>query len=268
MSNKGRPTRVTWGNRLVKLAVAMLAVGGCLAISAGAAGAAEVIYNNTNTVPMTINGSPNTDTFSEGFECCGNKTIGGEIKTAGSAKTIKSIATQVDVFRCQEGVYYFENCHSKPSKKFAQVYRVKVYEVTGTNERGALITSSEVEAKLHFRPTTNTSCPATGEGKGYGPNCDVGGYLQTVKFAHFPYSVLPNNGLAIVEFSTTPEGDLNVGFEESYVEYKNGEYIGQPGSGAPAVGSEPDPTEIFKNGLASGPGYEGAQPVIEIKAKQ
>ncbi len=53
-------------NRAAKLAVAMLAAAVFMAVAAGAASAStEVIYNNTNTVPATVNGFPNQDTFSE-----------------------------------------------------------------------------------------------------------------------------------------------------------------------------------------------------------
>ena len=250
-----------------KLAVAILATTVLVAVGAGGASAAEVIYNNMNTVPATVNGSPNLDTFSEGFECCGNKSIGGEIQTAGAARTIKSLAVQVDSFKCEEGVYYFENCRTSRNKKFSQTFTVKVYEVTGANRRGTPLAEATTTAKIPYRPTTNVSCPATGEGKGFGPNCDVGGYLATVKFKRLPYNVLPHSGRALVEFETTPEGDVNIGLEESYKEYTGGEYIGEPGSGAPTVGSEPDPSALFRNGVAVSPGYEGAQPVMEVIAK-
>lgn len=261
-------------NRAAKLAVAILAAAVFMAVAAGAASAStEVVYNNTNTVPATVTSSlgtfPNEDTFSEGFSCCGNHTIGGEIKVAGTAKTIKSMTVQVDSFRCEEGEYNLENCRSRPGKKFHQAFSVKVYEVTGTHERGPLIAEASTSSKIPFRPTTNVTCPATGEGKGFGSNCDVGGYLATVKFKHFSYNVLPNSGLAIVEFATPSEGDVNIGLEESYKEYDVGtsEYIGIPGSVPPAVGTEPDAEALFRNGLAVGPGYEGAQPVVEVTAK-
>ncbi len=209
-------------------------------------------------------------TPSEGFDCCGNTSIGGEIKAGGVNRTIKSLTVQVDSFQCEQGVYNLENCRSREGKKFRQTFTAKVYAVTGTNERGALLAEAEATAKIPYRPTTNVTCPPTGEGKGFGPNCDVGGFLATVKFKHFSYNVLPASGLAIVEFATTPEGDVNIGMEESYVKYNVGpeEYEGAPGSGAPTMGTEPDPGALFRNGLAVGPGYAGAQPVMEISAKR
>ena len=61
------------------VAVALMATG-CLAITAGAASAAtpQVAYNNLNTVPVTVNGFPNTDTSSEDYEYF---PVGNQIET-------------------------------------------------------------------------------------------------------------------------------------------------------------------------------------------
>lgn len=258
------------------LATALLAIG-LLCVGTGAASAgAEVIYDNINTVATMVNGHANEDTFSECFECNGHKSVGGEIELGGTDRTIKSLTTQVDSFLCENyaegGAYNTEGCRSKPNKKFMEPMTVKVYEVTGVNQRGSLLAESTTTAKIPYRPTTKLNCPSTGEGKGFGANCDVGGVLGTVKFKHFAYNVLPATGKVIVELETATRGEgvVNVGLEESYKEYDvaTSEYIGQVGSGAPAKGAEPLPGQIFANGLATGSGFEGAQPVFEIVAKK
>jgi hypothetical protein len=264
--------------RFAKSLAATLVVAGslCAGVATASAGA-EVIYNNLNTVATTVNAFPNEDTFSECFACNGHQSVGGEVELGGTDRTIKSLTAEVDSFLCENyaegGAYNSEGCRSKPKKKFTEAMTVKVYAVTGTNQRGALLAESSTVAKIPYRPTTKLNCPDTGEGRGFGPNCDVGGALGIVKFKHFAYNVLPAHGDVIVELNTGARGEgvVNVGLEESYKEYKAGEpepFIGELGTGMPSVGGQPLPEEIFANGDLRGPGYTGAQPVFEIVAKK
>ena len=125
------------------------------------------------------------------------------------------------------------------------------------------IASATATFKLHYRPTTNVSCPSTEEGKGFGTNCDVGGYLQTVKFKHFTpaNATLPARAIILLTAPTSPI--VNVGLQASYKEFAGGEFIEEPAIGNPAAGSDPLPEDVYVNGALTG-GYKGDQPVFEV----
>lgn len=253
--------------RLVKLAATTLVAIGCLAVSAGAASATttEVAYNNLNTVPSTVNGLPNEDTFSAypGYFSSGGG-FGGLVEFANTQGQLpKTLTTQLDVFACEHGTY-LENCITlKPGKAFKMQWTVGIYRTTPNHEPRELVTTATATFKLHYRPTTNTSCPATSEGLGFGPNCDVGGLLQTVTFKHFsPVAPLPERGIILLTAAASP--DVNVGLQSAYKEFSGGEFIAEPPVGAPAVGSDPLPEDAYVNGALNVGGWNGLQPVFEV----
>jgi len=253
-----------------RLGLAVALVLASFAVTAAGAGATEIAYNNFNTVPATVNGHPDEDTYSQDIE---GFPFGGMVETvATNSRLVKGLSAQLDVFACEHGVYYLENCYTlRPNKAFKQAWKAEIREVGPGNTVGALIAESKTEVKLHYRPTTNTSCPATGEGKGFGVNCDVGGYLQTVAFKQFTQTK-PLPSRVIVLFSSACgecEGkSVNVGLESAYKEFAGGEYISEPPAdgGIPALGSDPLPTEAFYKGVAQA-GWEDFQPVFKLELR-
>jgi hypothetical protein len=236
---------------------------GCSAIFAGAASASglETAYENLNTVPATVNGSPNTDTYSFDFEYF---PMGGQVELAKTAvRVIKNVSTQLDSFVCEHGVYSLEkSCLTlKSHKKFSMTWTAGIYEVGPGNSVGARLSSSTETFKLLFRPTTNESCPATVEGKGYGPNCDVGGFLNRVTFKRFhPAVSLPEKVIILLTNSCGGCSGMpvNVGLQASYKEFTGGSFVAEPptGGGVPAVGTDPIDEYVYLNGELVGPGHK------------
>ncbi len=266
---------------LTRLSVACASVLACAAtVAVGSANAGtQVAYNNLNTVPSTVNGKANEDTYSipyfDGFNA--GTGWGGQVQTVNTnGRVLKSITTQLDVFACERGEYQFENCYTiKPHKKFTQEWYVSVYEVGAGEEPGALVASGSTMAKLHYRPTTNVSCPATAEGKGFGPNCDVGGLLQTITFKHFTQSK-PLPAKAIVLLTNKCEAcagkSVNVGTFTSYKEYNSHlpePFVAEPpaNGGVPAVGSNPLPNSAYAFNKFEATGWGEYQPVFEVEVK-
>jgi hypothetical protein len=259
--------------RLKKLVLAFVAMLAFAVVSAGTAGAVtEVGYNNLNTVPATVNGKPNEDTYSQDYEgFMSGGMFGGQIETVlTNSRVVKSLTTEVDVFACEHGEYQLENCYTiKPNKKFAQTWTASIYEVGAGNEPGALIATAQTSAKLHYRPTTNVSCPATSEGKGFGPNCDVGGYRQTVVFKKFTVSKpLPIKAIVLLTNGCEACAGkiVNVGLQTSYKEFSGGNFVSEPpaNGGTPAVGADPLPESIYYNSKFEAAGWGGFQPVFEL----
>lgn len=256
--------------RLVTLAATTAAAVGCMAISAGAASAAtEVAYNNLNTVASTVNGHPNEDTYSAYSGYFSSGGFGGLVEFADvQHQQLSKLTTELDVFQCEHGVYSSENCYTpKPNKKFPDTWTVKIYRPASNHEELTLLTTGTATFKLHYRPTTNISCPNTPEGKGFGPNCDVGGYLQTVTFKHFSPAVsLPDRAIILLTSSASPV--VNVGLQASYKEYNTStdEFVEEPAIGLPARGSDPYPEDAYVNGTFES-GWAGFQPVFEVTTK-
>ncbi|MGD0454446.1 MAG: hypothetical protein ABSB69_12680 [Solirubrobacteraceae bacterium] len=256
----------------VKSVAAVLLAIGSLAVTAGGASAAptRVVYNNLNTVAPTVKGLPNEDTYSLDSE---NFPVGGMVEFTKRPGVLKSLTTEVDSFTCEHGVYSLENCYTaRPLKKFHYGMFAYIYEVGAHNEAIGPIASSFATFKLPYRPTTNVACPSTGEGKGFGPNCDVGGVRATVEFKRFaPTTVLPEK--AIIEITSAgdnPAGDIvNVGLQASYKEYAGGEFVEEPAAdgGVPEIGIDPLPEAIFTKGLINeAEDWRGFQPVFEVTA--
>ena len=258
--------------RRARLAAAVFA--GAITVMASAAGTAsaaptKVVYSNLNTVPATVNGKRNEDTYSAApFEF----PFGGMVEFTHRPGTIKGLTAQVDSFTCEHGQYNLENCYTgHPTKKFSYGLTAKIYEVGAGNEPGALVASSTESFKIPYRPTTNVSCPATGEGKGFGANCDVGGYLATVRFKRFtPSAVLPEKAIIMIAATEgdNPNDVVNVGLQTSYKEYEDGEYVPEPplNEGMPSIGSDPLPGDAFVRGKLAR-SQAGYQPVFQVTAK-
>lgn len=259
------------------LALASLTTLGCTAAmtAATASAATEVAYNNLNTVPSMVNGKTDEDTYSQDYEgFMGSGMFGGQIETVITNNRIaKSLTTQVDVFACEHGEYQLENCYTlHEQKKFTQEWTANIYEVGAGNEPGALVATAKTTAKLHYRPTTNVTCPATGEGKGFGANCDVGGFLQTVTFKKFTQTK-PIPLKAIVLLTNGCEACagkiVNVGVQTAYKEFTGGEFIAEPpaAGGVPAVGADPLPESIYYNSKFEATGWKEFQPVFKLEMR-
>lgn len=189
--------------------------------------------------------------------------------------SLKSISAQIDSFSCEVGEYHFENCYSpKEQKKFKLQLTASVYRIGDDNEpeQTPFATSTET-FRFPYRPTTNVSCPATGEGKGYGPNCDVGGILATIKFKHFApeQSALPERAIVLITSPSRSEWEthpVNVGLETSFKAFEAGMFVEEPpaNGGKPEIGSDPIPSDAYVGGKVE-EGWENFQPVLQVTAK-
>jgi hypothetical protein len=152
-----------------------------------------------------------------------------------------------------------------------------IYEVGAGEEPSTPIASSTERFKIRYRPTTNVSCPATPEGKGFGVNCDVGGYLQTITFKRFtPTAVLPEKAIIMITSteSDNPNDVVNVGEQTSYKEWDEALGPGYEGfipeppveEGIPSVGTDPLSEDLFVRGSLKHE-QAGYQPVFQVTAK-
>jgi hypothetical protein len=260
-----------------RLAAVAIAFAAAAINVAPASASVKVVYSNFNTVQPTVNGHPNEDTYSAApFEF----PFGGIVEFSHRPGILKSMSAQVDSFTCEHGTYNLENCYTANSnKKFSYELTASIYEVKEGDKEGALVATSTGKFKIPYRPTTNVTCPETPEGKGFGVNCDVGGYLATVKFKAFSPggAVLPERAIVVITNTISDRSNdvVNVGMQTSYKEWDAelgpGEagFIseGPAGGGTPLVGTDPFPEAAFVRGGLVETGYAGYQPVLQVLAK-
>ncbi len=264
--------------RLASACALALACGASMVVPSASA-STEVAYNNLNTVPANVNAKANEDTYSipyfDGF--APGTGWGGQVQTViTNSRILKAITTQLDVFSCEHGEYQLENCYTtKPTKKFSQEWFVSVYEVGAGEEPGALVASGTTTAKLRYRPTTNVSCPATSEGKGFGANCDVGGLLQQITFKKFTQSKpLPTKAIVLLtnKCEACAGKVVNIGTFTSFKEYNTHlaePFVAEPPAegGVPLVGSDPLPESAYAFNKYEATGWGEYQPVFKIEVK-
>jgi hypothetical protein len=246
----------------------------------------SAIYDNLNTVPEPIheNGQEYQDTETRSippFEF----PAGGMIEFAGSrSRTLKSITMQLDSYTCESGKYNTFCSTSHPTKTYSYGLTIKVYKVGAGEEPGELIASDTGTVKLLYRPATNPTCAdpiveGVNEGRGYGPACEVGGYLNTVTLKHFTPNdaVLPPKVIILVSNSKADESEgkiANVGLQTGSKDEVP--YFEVPAHGGePEVGSDPLAAAVYIRAQktetnfekGSGPAnWEGWQPVFEVDA--
>jgi hypothetical protein len=254
------------------LAAAFLAVAAISAAATASAGAAELIYSNTESTP------PAPAVVSAGFEAEGKSSFGGLVEFGGTARKNPSVMVTMDSWACETGNWFSYTCQTEPGKTFEVPITVSINALGAGNTVGALLATSTKTYKIPYRPSANLSkCSSPANlGKWY-----VKGKCWTSKAAKIVMplkaAALPNQAIITVAFNTSdygasPYGDatachsteqgcpydsLNVGVQDGFE---------KPAGTAPTTGGPyPDPTETFDNGVAEG-GWEGFQPMFEVKA--
>jgi lysophospholipase L1-like esterase len=259
--------------RAAKLGAAMLAATAALAMTAGAAGASEVVYNNMpGTLPGNLPSIP--------FEAIQNSEFGGQVEFAGTARTSPTVTVTMSSWACGN-LKSGAACATTGGATFEWPITLNVYDVLGNNEPGTKIASVTNTFKIPYRPTPSKKCAETGEGKGWGKECLLG-KLHKITFK-LPGVTLPAKAIISVAYNTTdygyaPTPALEVGEDSLNVA------VTETPSATPSVGTDPVPADGYLNSITSswygglgtvgtfslaGPtGYlEGYQPILKVTSK-
>jgi hypothetical protein len=257
--------------RAAKLAAAFLAVAAFSAAATASAGAAELIYSNTESTP------PAPAVVSASFEAEGKSSFGGLVELGGTARKNPGVVITMDSWACETGNWFAYTCHTEPGKTFAQPITVSINALGAGNTVGALLATNTKTYKIPYRPSANLSkCTGPANlGKWYAK-----GKCWTSKAARILMplraATLPSQVIITVAFNTSdygavpqrpqpcnsteqgcPYDSLNVGVQDGFE---------KPAGTAPTVGGPyPDPNETFDSGVAEA-GWEGFQPMFEVKA--
>ncbi len=271
--------------RARRMVAAGFGAAAMLAMSAGAASAAETLYSNQPGKPTPGN------VVSQAFEATSTSEFGGEVELAGGAHIGQSIQIGMSSWACETGTWTGPSeCITAKGAKFEWPLTVNLYNVGPANTIGSLIKSVTQTVKIPYRPSQNNK-KCTGESAGgwydmASKECFHGKYAKvslklgkvslpaqvivTVAYNTSDYGAAPQRPQPCN--STTagcPYDSLNVGLTE-------------PPSVAPAVGGYPAPADAFLSSTWGGAYCDGGllgtgslrpdtgcwlgyQPLIEIK---
>jgi len=282
----------------VKLAAGMLLATGAAAMSAGAANASEVVYNN---IPSPLPG--NFASF--GNEAYSLSEFGGLIELAGAARKNPKVTVAMSSWACQSGGVYQDTCETpKPNRKFKWPITLNLYDVGPGNTVGAKIGSVTRTFSLPYRPSKNDPvCVAKGYEAGTWYDAATNHCYHGMAFAitFKPVHVeLRQQAIVTVSYNTTNHGPTPVG-PAACSSTSGGCYydslnvaITEPSEGTLSLGSQPTkalylsstwpamycgsstpvgsfgPTAPIEGACASGSPYEteeGIQPAISVSAR-
>ncbi len=274
--------------RAARLAAAILAIAGALALTAGAAGASEVIYSN---LPSPLPGN----FTSLGNEAYSMSEFGAQVQFAGAARKNPKVTVAMSTWACQSGGVYQDTCESpKTNKKFKWPITLNIYDVGPENTVGEKVGPSITKTfAMPYRPTKDDAvCTAKGYAAGTWFDAETGacyhGKAFTISFS--PAHVeLRGKAIVSVSYNTSDHGPAPVGPAECgktsggcYYDSLN-VATAEPSEKTLTVGSQPTEDDYVNStdaemfctggtpgtfGPASCPAFwEGIQPIFEISAK-
>jgi len=274
--------------RAAGLVAAILATVGVFAMTAGAAGATQVVYNN---IPAPLPGN----FASVGNQAYSNAELGGVVEFAGTARKNPKISVAMSTWACQNGSVYADTCETpKPTKKFKWPITLNIYEVGPGNTVGTKLASVTKTFAMPYRPSKDdATCLAKGYSAGTWydsvTNACYHGMAFTITFKPV-HLELRSKAIISVSYNTSQHGPVPAGTQacEStsagcYYDSLNAA-IAEPAENTLTTGLQPDSGEVFVNSTyhemfceggtegVFGPSkcaafWEGDQPMFTVAAK-
>jgi hypothetical protein len=241
--------------RLGRLIAAAVVATGLLAVTAGSAGASEVVYDN---IPGTLPG--NFASF--GNEAYSVQEFGGVVKLEGAARKNPVVSVVMSSWACQEGHWYGSGASAcktpKPKHKAHVPMTFSIYEVGPGNTVGALLARATKNLKMPYRPSDDpVNCPAgerwfdvASSTCFHGMAFTVKAKLGQVKYlkAEPPHNEkeLPDKVIVTVSYNTSHYGPAPIGQSAPCYTSSAGCYydslnvaITEPGEGTLSIGKDP-----------------------------
>ena len=269
-----------------------------LALTAGAASAAEVVYNN---IPSPLPG--NFASF--GNEAYSMQEFGGLVETTAVGHKRQVVSVTMSAWACQVGNWSEDTCETpEPAKKFKFPVTLNIYEVGAGNSVGPKLGTVTGKFKMPYRPTSNDGiCVPKGfeHGTWYDAaenSCNHGlaftitfrpvkaevrkREIITVSYNTSHYGPAPIGASACsstkagcyydslnVAITEPKEKTLSLGADPTNSLYLNSTYAAMYCGGSTPVGTF-GPTAPVEGSCASGSPYEteaGIQPAISVTAR-
>lgn len=238
-------------------AVTAMALGLGLGASAASAAATvkATVYDATES-PLPGN------VPSEGAEAYSFDEFGDAVNLDGTARTLTQVSVVMSSWGCENGYWYANNCSTGKNAKFSEpitmnVYAAPVTNGDGTVSPGRLLTTVTNTFAIPYRPSADLRhCNTTNDavGRWYDKksgNCYNGKAVKiTFNFSSLRLT-LPDSVVIGIAYDTTHHGYDPIGEDaDCYQEDGGCGYdslnVGLNDSGAPSVGSEAYPGDIFE----------------------
>jgi hypothetical protein len=266
--------------KAARFAVALLAASAMLALTAGAASAAEVIYANS---PSPLPGN----LPSLGYDATQTSEFGGAVEFAGTARANPTVLVTMSSWGCQTGHWTTKDCKSEPSARFAWPVTISIYEVGPGNTVGAKIAAGSKTFKMPYRPSASSKCKGAEAGKWFFKGHCFNGKAFRITLG-LKVAKLPAKAIVSVAYNTTGYGAQPVGSQPCTTTPAGCPYdslnvaVREATEPGPSIGADPLPEDAFINSTTAGnyceaPAgvgtfaiskgcWKGEQPAIEVKA--
>jgi hypothetical protein len=215
--------------------------------------APAVIFDNT---PATASAFYSPKLYwSDSLGALSQTQFGTQVGFAGSARKLQTVTVAMSDWACQTGGWNDGSCRTTSGTTFNVPITFNIYAVNADNSVGALLGTATQTFAIPYRPSADSTCPATGSQTPQGSafrdsagDCQ-NGLVSEITFT-FTGVTLPNNVIFGIAYATTGDaGSLNVMLYPSDAD--------SPQATQPAVGSFPLPDDAYINtgsGLQSVPG--------------
>ncbi len=263
-----------------KLAASFVAVCAALALVAGAAGAATVVYSN---MPKPKPGNVQ----SLAFQATSAAEFGGQIEFAGSVTNPK-VSVDLSSWACQSGGATDGTCMSAPGSTYEVPITLNVYSVGAGDSVGSKLVTLTQTFAIPYRPSAdNVNC--AGNGGWFKKKTCFHGLLNKISFSKLGTAkaplTLPSKVIVSIAFNTFTHGYEPTGIDGPYdsLNFALTEPVNEGEAVAPSVGSNPVAADTYYNstygpfycdGGSGGTGtfrldagcHTGEQPLIEVKS--
>jgi hypothetical protein len=226
-----------------KLLAASAVLMAMMALSTPAQGATETIFDY---IPSPLPG--NVASYSYGSWGVAEAGDGISFSTSGS-QTLDNAKVVISSWACEEGTgWAAENevpCETTPGSTFSVPITLNLY-----NPDLSLIASRTRTFAIPFRPSSNSDCPETVNGQGWGSDCFLG--LADVITFDLTGVVVPDEIVYGVAWNTSSYGYNPIGDEAACaaVQYAGCPYdllnLGVEGDAQPDIGADESPNGAYQ----------------------
>ena len=250
--------------------VATLAVATLPAAVSASGSGGTVIFDNTAAVLPS-----NLPSF--GPEAYYFNEWGGGAGFAGTARNLATATVTMSSWACQTGSWTDGTCVTTPGATYSAPITFNVYNVSGTDAVGSLITRRTQTFQIPFRPSyDSTNCAALPGQPGLwfdGTSCK-NGFAVNVTFT-FSGETLPGNAIFGIAYNTDTNGYTPLAGSGSPLDSLNIAVYPAAGTAAPSVGSWLStqtyaatnlPSVVAFSGPRTGTFADGYEPAVQITA--
>lgn len=183
----------------------------------------------------------------------------------GTARKLSTATVTLSSWACETGAWETDNCASTPGDTFSVPITFNVYQVTGSNTVGALITTKTQTFAIPYRPSADASCLGADVGKWKYLGTCFNGKAVNITFT-FAGEALPNTAIFGITFETRDYGYSPLGTSGPTNSLNIATYPGTGTVTAPSVGTWlPDGQSTYlSTGPAGGPAGAFSGPVTHM----